>query len=152
MQEQSNKFVSNHLLRENNTLTSHLQSACHTVQHCLLNLLLSCCILLQVDASPDRPAPGELREKSTPAPNKSGGTSIEGMIMGGNENSYLRRGATFDVMKNVEAGVEDAGDLEILACVGDPRGAVCTSWVGIPVLRVWLLSPAQHSNCCSSSV
>ena len=65
-------------------------------------------LFLQVDASPDRPAPGELKEKSTPAP-KSGGTPIEGMIMGANANSYLRRGATFDVMKNVEAGVEDAG-------------------------------------------
>lgn len=65
--------------------------------------------LLQVDSTPDRPAPGELREKSTPA--KSAGTPIEGMIMGANSNSYLRRGATFDVMRNVEAGVEDTGEL-----------------------------------------
>jgi hypothetical protein len=31
------------------------------------------------------------------------------MIIGANVNSYLRRGAEFDVMRNVEAGVEDAG-------------------------------------------
>lgn len=31
------------------------------------------------------------------------------MVIGANTNSYLRRGATFDVMRNVEAGVEDAG-------------------------------------------
>ena len=67
---------------------------------------------LQVDASPDRPAPGEIREKEAPTPSKaaaSGGTPIDGMIIGANVNSYLRRGAEFDVMRNVEAGVEDAG-------------------------------------------
>jgi hypothetical protein len=32
------------------------------------------------------------------------------MIIGANVNSYLRRGAEFDVMRNVEAGVEDAGE------------------------------------------
>eukprot|EP00879_Flechtneria_rotunda_P026492 GHRR01028249.1.p1 GENE.GHRR01028249.1~~GHRR01028249.1.p1 ORF type:complete len:452 (+),score=188.52 GHRR01028249.1:1096-2451(+) len=61
---------------------------------------------MEVDASPDRPAIGELREKSTPA---KAGTPIEGMVIGANRNSYLRRGAAFDVMKNVEAGVEDTG-------------------------------------------
>lgn len=64
-------------------------------------------VALQIDAAPDRPAPGELKEKATPA--KEGGTPIEGMVMGANINSYLRRGATFDVMRNVEAGVEDTG-------------------------------------------
>lgn len=66
----------------------------------------------QVDASPDRPAPGEIREREAPTPGGkggAGGTPIDGMIIGANVNSYLRRGAEFDVMRNVEAGVEDAG-------------------------------------------
>lgn len=68
------------------------------------------CPLSQVDSSPDRPAPGEIREKEAPTPSKaSSGTPIDGMIIGANVNSYLRRGAEFDVMRNVEAGVEDAG-------------------------------------------
>lgn len=68
-------------------------------------------MLLQVDSSPDRPAPGEIREREAPTPQKAGGNStpIDGMIIGANVNSYLRRGAEFDVMRNVEAGVEDAG-------------------------------------------
>lgn len=61
---------------------------------------------MEVDATPDRPARGEMREKATPAKT---GTPIEGMIIGANSNTYLRRGATFDVMRNVEAGVEDTG-------------------------------------------
>lgn len=69
---------------------------------------------MEVDASPDRPAPGEIREKEAKTPGGSkgaggGGTPIDGMIIGANVNSYLRRGAEFDVMRNVEAGVEDAG-------------------------------------------
>lgn len=65
---------------------------------------------MEVDASPDRPAPGEIREKEAPTASKGGaGTPIDGMIIGANVNSYLRRGAEFDVMRNVEAGVEDAG-------------------------------------------
>lgn len=67
------------------------------------------CLLPQVDASPDRPAPGEIREKEAATPAKGAGTPIDGMIIGANVNSYLRRGAEFDVMRNVEAGVEDAG-------------------------------------------
>jgi hypothetical protein len=61
-----------------------------------------------------------MREKATPA---KAGTPIEGMIIGANSNTYLRRGATFDVMKNVEAGVEDTGeerekrqDLSCISC------------------------------------
>ncbi|KAF6261436.1 VID27 cytoplasmic protein-domain-containing protein [Scenedesmus sp. NREL 46B-D3] len=61
---------------------------------------------MEVSATPDRPARGELKEKATPA---KAGTPIEGMIIGANTNTYLRRGATFDVMRNVEAGVEDSG-------------------------------------------
>lgn len=64
---------------------------------------------MEVDASPDRPAPGEIREKEAATPAKGAGTPIDGMIIGANVNSYLRRGAEFDVMRNVEAGVEDAG-------------------------------------------
>jgi hypothetical protein len=63
---------------------------------------------MEIDAAPDLPAPGELKEKATPA-KADGGTPIEGMIIGANVNTYLRRGSTFDVMRNVEAGVEDTG-------------------------------------------
>eukprot|EP00775_Hariotina_reticulata_P006643 gene6643-6868_t len=74
---------------------------------------------MEVDATPDRPAPGELREKATPAKT---GSPIEAMIIGGNTNSYLRRGATFDVMRNVEGGVEDAGEQgSVLLTNGESR-------------------------------
>lgn len=82
--------------------TTLLQTLSHPVTRSLYT---------QVDGSPDRPAPGEIREKEarTPGGKSGGSTPIDGMIIGANVNSYLRRGAEFDVMRNVEAGVEDAG-------------------------------------------
>jgi hypothetical protein len=31
------------------------------------------------------------------------------MIIGANENTFLQRGSQFDVMRNVEGGIEDSG-------------------------------------------
>lgn len=31
------------------------------------------------------------------------------MIIGANDNTFLQRGSQFDVMRNVEGGIEDAG-------------------------------------------
>lgn len=88
---------------------------------------------LQVDATPDSPARGEMREKATPAKT---GTPIEGMIIGANSNTYLRRGATFDVMRNVEAGVEDTGVW--LVCVGVGGAAVGGDVVCLLLQRAWM--------------
>jgi hypothetical protein len=83
-----------------------------------MHLYMAAVSALQVDAAPDRPARGELKERATPA---KAGTPIEGMIIGANSNTYLRRGATFDVMRNVEAGVEDTGAVEGAAGRGPHR-------------------------------
>jgi hypothetical protein len=47
------------------------------------------------------------------------------MVIGANINSYLRRGAEFDVMRNVEAGVEDAG--EVATATATHASVVCDS-------------------------
>lgn len=65
-----------------------------------------------MDAKPDVPLRGELRERTAATPGRGAGavaSPIEAMVIGANERSYLRRGGTFDVMRNVEAGVEDTG-------------------------------------------
>lgn len=56
----------------------------------------------------DVPSPAEMREKATPAKT---GNEIQGMVIGALGNSYLMRGSEFDVMRNVEGGVEDSGGL-----------------------------------------
>ncbi len=48
-----------------------------------------------------------MQERATPS--KAAGTPIQGLVMGATDNSYLLRGDTFDVMRNVEGGVEDKG-------------------------------------------
>jgi hypothetical protein len=74
-----------------------------------------------------------MRERATPAKT---GTPIEGMIIGANSNTYLRRGATFDVMKNVEAGVEDTGE-----GLGRREGLCCTYTVE---------SGDMHKDACAA--
>jgi hypothetical protein len=63
---------------------------------------------MEVDDRDDQPAPGEMKMKQTEE--EMEGTPIAGLIMGGLERSYLVHGdSTFDVLRNVEGGVEGAG-------------------------------------------
>jgi hypothetical protein len=63
---------------------------------------------MEVDDRPDEPAPGEFKVKEKEE--EMEGTPIAGLIMGGLERSYLVHGdSTFDVLRNVEGGVEAAG-------------------------------------------
>ncbi|KAI8463637.1 MAG: VID27 cytoplasmic protein-domain-containing protein [Monoraphidium minutum] len=58
------------------------------------------------EAGDDGPDPSEMRER---AGADKQGTPINAMIIGANENTFLQRGSQFDVMRNVEGGIEDAG-------------------------------------------
>lgn len=63
---------------------------------------------MEEDTTPgdDGPDPSEMREREGAIKT---GTPINAMIIGANENTFLQRGSQFDVMKNVEGGIEDAG-------------------------------------------
>lgn len=49
------------------------------------------------------------RVSASPDPSGCSLTSPQAMIIGANENTFLQRGSQFDVMRNVEGGIEDAG-------------------------------------------
>lgn len=66
------------------------------------------------DAPQDVPAPGELSERVLSPGNQRGrapaqDAPIHDVIVGGAERSYVVRGGEFDVMRNVEGGLEDTG-------------------------------------------
>jgi hypothetical protein len=66
------------------------------------------------DAPADVPAPGELSERVLSPGNQRGRAPVQDapihdVIVGGAERSYVVRGGEFDVMRNVEGGLEDTG-------------------------------------------
>ncbi|GBF92192.1 hypothetical protein Rsub_05274 [Raphidocelis subcapitata] len=63
---------------------------------------------MEEDGAPEEegPDPSEMREKEAAS---KAGTPINAMVIGANANTYLQRGSQFDVMRNVEGGVEDTG-------------------------------------------
>jgi hypothetical protein len=66
------------------------------------------------EATADAPAPGELSERVLSPGARRGRAPaqeapIHDVIVGGAERSYVVRGGEFDVMRNVEGGLEDTG-------------------------------------------
>lgn len=84
------------------------------------------------EATADVPAPGELSERVL-SPGAQRGRApvqeapIHDVIVGGAERSYVVRGGEFDVMRNVEGGLEDTGLTFALTPPGGAGGGGASS-------------------------
>lgn len=124
------------------------------------------------EATADVPAPGELSERVLSPGARQGRAPVQDapihdVIVGGAERSYVVRGGEFDVMRNVEGGLEDTGLTFALtpqsggggaggrrgggASSATPSGAACLTPPGKAILaaretRVNMLTPGDSSR------